>query len=48
MQHWQNDPNFAGVRNLDALRRLPDEERLAWKKLWQEVEALRQSAAGSK
>jgi tetratricopeptide (TPR) repeat protein len=48
MQNWLTDPDFNGVRSRDALRQLPDEERLAWKKLWQEVEALRQSAAGSK
>jgi hypothetical protein len=32
----------------DALGKLPEGERLAWQKLWQEVEALRKSAAGSK
>jgi hypothetical protein len=48
MQHWQQDNDFAGVRGADALGRLPEAERLAWQKLWQEVEALGKSAADSK
>jgi hypothetical protein len=48
MRHWQQDMEFAGVRGPDALSRLPEAERLAWQKLWQEVEALRQRAAEAK
>ncbi len=48
LEHWVADRDFAGVRGADALNRLPKAERLAWKKLWQDVEALRQRAAGSK
>jgi serine/threonine protein kinase/Tfp pilus assembly protein PilF len=45
MQHWLKDDDFAGVREADALARLPEAERPQWHKLWQEVEALRQQAA---
>jgi tetratricopeptide (TPR) repeat protein len=45
MQHWLKDDDFAGVREADALARLPEAERKEWQKLWQEVEALRQQAA---
>jgi tetratricopeptide (TPR) repeat protein len=45
MQHWQNDADFAGVRGVEALARLPAAERPDWQKLWQEVEELRQRAA---
>ncbi len=44
MQHWQQDKDFAGVRHAQALARLPVAERAAWRKLWQEVEDLRQRA----
>jgi hypothetical protein len=46
-QHWLHDPDFNGVRGLDALPRLPEAERRDWQKLWEDVEALRQRAAGS-
>jgi serine/threonine-protein kinase len=37
--HWQKDPDFAGVRDA-ALEKLPEAERLEWKKLWGAVAAL--------
>jgi len=46
MQHWLQDTDFAGVRGAEALARLPEAERKEWQKLWEEVEALRQRAAG--
>jgi serine/threonine protein kinase/Flp pilus assembly protein TadD len=42
---WLKDPDFAGVRDGQALAGLPAAERADWQKLWQEVEALRQRAA---
>jgi tetratricopeptide (TPR) repeat protein len=42
MQHWQKDVAFAGVRDQEALAKLPEAERAAWQKLWAEVEALLQ------
>jgi tetratricopeptide (TPR) repeat protein len=44
MQHWLQDADFAGVRGPASLAQLPEAERQEWQKLWQEVEALRQSA----
>jgi hypothetical protein len=45
MRHWSHDPDFNGVRGAEAPARLPEPERGDWRKLWQEVEALRQRAA---
>jgi hypothetical protein len=47
MQHWQQDTDFAGVRG-DALDKLPQAERQEWRKLWEDVEALRKRAAAAK
>jgi Flp pilus assembly protein TadD len=46
MQHWQADTDFAGVRGAEALGRLPAAERPEWQKLWEDVAALQQRAAG--
>jgi WD40 repeat protein/serine/threonine protein kinase len=46
LHHWLEDPDFAGVRGAEAVARLPETDRADWEKLWQEVEALRQRAAG--
>jgi serine/threonine protein kinase/tetratricopeptide (TPR) repeat protein len=35
--HWQVDPDLAGVRGPEALARLPETERQAWQKLWEDV-----------
>jgi hypothetical protein len=45
LQHWQADPDLAGVRGSKALDKLPESERAEWQRLWQEVETLRQRAA---
>jgi tetratricopeptide (TPR) repeat protein len=37
MSHWLSDPDFAGVRGPEALAKLPEAERPAWQKLWQDV-----------
>jgi hypothetical protein len=47
MQLWQRDTNFNGVRGPDALSKLPADERPDWQKLWQEVQALEQTAKES-
>jgi hypothetical protein len=44
MVHWQQDKDFVGVRDPKALAQLPEAEHQQWRKLWQEVEALRKSA----
>jgi serine/threonine protein kinase/Flp pilus assembly protein TadD len=45
MQDWLADPDFKGVRGPEGLKRLPETERRAWQRLWQEVEALHYQAA---
>src|SRR3712207_4679556 len=32
MAHWQNDPDFAAVRDREALAKLPPAERDAWQR----------------
>jgi tetratricopeptide (TPR) repeat protein len=46
MMIWLGDDSFARVRTPEALDRLPETERAEWRKLWEEVAALRQRAAG--
>jgi tetratricopeptide (TPR) repeat protein len=40
MRHWQQDTDLVTVRDEKALSRLPDDERAAWRQLWDDVEAL--------
>ncbi|HVS34769.1 MAG TPA: serine/threonine-protein kinase [Gemmataceae bacterium] len=40
LQHWKTDGDLAGVRDGDALAKLPQAEREAWRKLWADVYAL--------
>jgi tetratricopeptide (TPR) repeat protein len=44
MQHWWQDADFSSVRGNDALGRLPEAERRAWRQLWDDVAALRKQA----
>jgi len=37
LRGWQNTHELAGVRDPDALAKLPQEESEAWRSLWQEV-----------
>jgi serine/threonine-protein kinase len=37
---WQHHLDFAGLRDPDALAKLPDAERQAWQKLWADVDAV--------
>jgi serine/threonine-protein kinase len=43
LQHWRADPDLAGVRDSDALAKLPERERAAWRALWVEVDRLLKS-----
>jgi tetratricopeptide (TPR) repeat protein/tRNA A-37 threonylcarbamoyl transferase component Bud32 len=47
MEHWQQDKDFAGVRDPTDPAKLPEAERQPWQRLWQEVEELRQRAAAA-
>src|SRR5262249_48111777 len=40
LAHWKADPDLAGVREPDALAKLPEAERDAWHALWVEVDRL--------
>jgi serine/threonine-protein kinase len=44
LQHWQRDPDLAGVREPTAIAGLPSEEQQAWRKLWSDVKVLAQKA----
>jgi tetratricopeptide (TPR) repeat protein len=46
LQYWLEDNDFAGERGEQAPAEGSPAERAAWQKLWQEVEALWQRAAG--
>jgi tetratricopeptide (TPR) repeat protein len=48
MRDWQADPDFATVRDADALAKLPEAERAEWHKLWQDVDALLKRASPPK
>ena len=40
MLHWRKDADFACVRGDAAIEKLPEAERVAWKKLWADVGTL--------
>jgi serine/threonine-protein kinase len=40
--HWQKDPDLAGLRDKDAVDKLPEAERDACRRLWADVDALLQ------
>jgi serine/threonine-protein kinase len=44
LTRWQNEADLASVRDADALGKLSEAERDAWRELWADVEALRQRA----
>jgi tetratricopeptide (TPR) repeat protein/tRNA A-37 threonylcarbamoyl transferase component Bud32 len=40
LRHWRKDPDLAGVRDQEALAKLPEAERKEWAKFWAEAAAL--------
>ncbi len=40
LAHWRGDDDLAGVRDADALMKLPDAERADWRQLWADLDAL--------
>jgi serine/threonine-protein kinase len=40
MRHWRQDADLASVRDTQALGRLPDDERNAWRRLWDDIDRL--------
>jgi tetratricopeptide (TPR) repeat protein len=47
MQRWLRDPDFNGVRSAEALGKLLEAERQAWRKLWADTDQLLKQARGS-
>ena len=47
LKHWKADADLAGVRDEKELAKLPDEERGAFKQLWNDVDQLLTKAAAS-
>jgi hypothetical protein len=45
LQHWQKDPDLAGIRDPDTVAKLPADEQQACKKLWAEVATLQKQVA---
>jgi tetratricopeptide (TPR) repeat protein len=46
MRHWQVDPDFARMRGKEALAKLPEPERAAWRQLWADVEKMLDKTRG--
>jgi tetratricopeptide (TPR) repeat protein len=46
MASWTKDSDLLGVRDPEALAKLPEAEREEWRALWADVEALRKRAEG--
>jgi hypothetical protein len=46
LQHWQTDPDLAGLRDPEPLAKLPEPEQETCRKLWAEVAALLKKAQG--
>jgi hypothetical protein len=47
LRRWQADPDLAGVRDPEALAKLPSQEQKAWCDLWAEVDTLLKKAQGN-
>ena len=45
LDHWKVDTDLAGIRDAEALAKLPEAERKDWHSLWAEVNALLTRAA---
>jgi serine/threonine-protein kinase len=48
LKRWQRDADLAGVRDPEALAKLPQPEREAWGRLWADVADLLRKTAGQK
>jgi tetratricopeptide (TPR) repeat protein len=48
LEDWQQDADLAGVRDQESLAKLPDAERDAWTKLWDDVAAVLKKASEGK
>ncbi|MCI0742296.1 MAG: tetratricopeptide repeat protein [Gemmataceae bacterium] len=48
LQHWQRNPDLAGLRDDAELAKLEKAERESWRRLWADVDALIKEARGKK
>jgi eukaryotic-like serine/threonine-protein kinase len=48
LQHWKQDSALAGVRETEALAKLPPDESKAWQTLWADVDSLLRRLSASK
>src|SRR5262249_34279365 len=48
LTQWRNDLDFSGIRDADALAKLPEAECKDWQSLWAEVEILLARARGDR
>ena len=46
LAQWKQDSDLAGIRDDKELAKLPETERKEWQRLWAEVQALLDRAAG--
>jgi hypothetical protein len=48
LQQWKQDTDLVGVRDAEALARLPEAERKEWQRLWAKVDAILNGAGGQR
>jgi serine/threonine-protein kinase len=46
LPYWRQDPDLAGIRDPEALAKLPAEEQQGWRALWTDVDALLKKTQG--
>jgi gas vesicle protein len=47
LKHWKTDKNLAGIRDEKELAKLSEDERAAFKRLWNDVDQLLAKAGGN-
>jgi serine/threonine-protein kinase len=48
MRRWREQPDLVGVRDSEALAKLPGDEQKAWRSLWQEIDELLSEKRGGR
>jgi hypothetical protein len=46
LEHWKVDTDLAGLRDADALAKLPEKDKRTWRALWSDVDALLRRGQG--
>jgi tetratricopeptide (TPR) repeat protein len=47
LDHWREDPDLAGIREVNTLAKLPEAELKKWQTLWNDVDSLRKRVKAS-